>query len=938
MSESTLKRTFSRGVGKRILGYFLLASILPMLITAALAYHEIGRSAEAKAARELKVSAKAYGVDILTRLQLAAEKTREAVRIVEQGSAIENHVYLLDDFLAVWLAQDDGSLNLISGAESMPPPAIPATDSQFAEGKARLVLTHSRQLIMYRRGSGDSAMAFQLDSDKVWGPRENLPFNTDFCVFTEDGIKLYCTADVSTGIHASLVADAEVRSSTFSHWDKGEDRYLAALWELFLGVSFGAKPVDIVAIQDERFALQVGTDFRRVFLPAIVLVLVLVGVLSLNLIGRSLVPLQHLTLAARQLASGNLKSRVRVRTGDEFEWLAEAFNNMATRLSRQISTLEAMSGIDRMILSGTRFEDVSEDVVKHLVGLTKCNAAAVIARDVFGANKAKMISLHKGQFTHERISLPHDLGNQWCQPRQVSIDEVDPRLAPYRERFAAYKQNYVVVIPVVLQDDIKGILLLGFKSQFDMSQSSLQRCVDLAGRFAVALTSVEREESLYRQAHFDPLTGLPNRQLLKDRLEQQLVSARIDNHSGAILFLDLDRFKEINDVYGHSVGDVVLQQAADRVVSEVRGRDTVARLGGDEFVIILPSIRNHTIVRATAHRLLNRLAQAFTVHGTDHYLGASIGIVIFPEDGDSVEMLLKNADSAMYRAKDAGRNRFEFFSEQLNDESRRKIDLERELREAFLGRRLEVCYQPQFDVSTGTISGAEALLRWKREDGSQVLPDDFIPMAEESGLIVEIGAWVIEQACKDLCEIVDSGLHPGPMSINVSARQLRESSFVNQVMGPINRFGIHPGYVQLEVTETTVAQNRDTAIKILETLRAEGVRIAIDDFGTGYSSLSYLQQMPFDVIKIDKSFIQQIGAGATSDNICRTIIRMAEELGKKSIAEGVEHDEQVSFLKQNGCDFIQGFFYSGALPQHEFLEFVSKEDFHTQRRKALEIL
>jgi len=936
MSGSVLRQTFSKGVGKRIFGFFLLASIVPMLFTAGLAYHEIGRSAENEAAKELKSNAKAYGVDILTRLQLVSSKANEVIRVMEQGATIETHEYLLDDFTSVWLLERDASLVLIDGPEnSAAPEALP---TQLVQGQTKLVLSVTSDLVMHKQSSAGTVMVFKLENDQIWGPRENLPFNTEFCVFTENGISLFCTTGIDAGIHATVLADASTRSSTFATVGTGDDRQFAALWQLFLGAAFGTQPVDIIAFQDRDFALASGTDFRRVFLPAIALILVLVGVLSLNLVGRSLVPLQHVTLAARQIASGNLKTRVRVRTGDEFEWLAEAFNNMAARLGRQISTLEAMSGIDRMILSGTRFEEVSEDVVKHLTGLTKCSAAAVIARDVHGANRAKMISLHEGEFTHERISLPHDIGNQWCQPRQVSVGEVDGKVAPYKERFEAYGQNYVVVIPVIMHEDIKGILLLGFRSRFDMTSSGMQRCVDLAGRFAVALTSVEREESLYRQAHFDPLTGLPNRQLLKDRLEQQLVGARIDNHSGAILFLDLDRFKEINDVFGHSVGDVVLQQAADRIVSVVRGRDTVARLGGDEFVIVLPSIRNTSIVRATAERLLNRLGQEFTVDGVDHYLGASIGIVVFPEDGDSVELLLKNADSAMYRAKDAGRNRFEFFSEQLNDESRRRIGLERDLRAAFYSRKLELRYQPQFDVHTGEICGAEALLRWEHPEEGALSPEEFIPMAEESDLIVEIGEWVLERACKDLCEIIDGGMHPGPMSINVSARQLRESSFINHVMEPIRRFGIHPGYVQLEVTETTVAQNRDTAIRILEALRAEGVRIAIDDFGTGYSSLSYLQQMPFDVIKIDKSFIQQIGTGSTSDNICRTIIRMAEELGKKSIAEGVETDDQLEFLRKNGCDSVQGFFYSEALSQTEFVSFVGKQDYHTQRRKALEIL
>ena len=426
--------------------------------------------------------------------------------------------------------------------------------------------------------------------------------------------------------------------------------------------------------------------------------------------------------------------------------------------------------------------------------------------------------------------------------------------------------------------------------------------------------------------------------MLKDRLEQQIVQTRRDNHHGALLYLDLDRFKEINDIYGHSVGDVVLAQAAERIVAEARDSDTVSRLGGDEFVIVMPDAESERQVRAKATRLLERLSESFSVRGDDHFVSASIGIVLFPDDGDSVETLLKNADAAMYRAKEAGRGRFEFFSKKLNAESRRKIGLERDLRAAYYNNELEVYYQPQFDFATGVISGAEALLRWQHAVEGFISPAEFVPLAEDSDLIVDIGRWVIEETCRDLQGILNQGLHPGSVSINVSTRQLREGCFVSDVLEPLQRFGIHPGYLQLEVTETTVAQNRDKAIDLLKALREEGVRVAIDDFGTGYSSLSYLQQMPFDVIKIDKSFVDRIGAGDPSDNICRTIIKMAHELGKKAIAEGVEQREQADFLKNNKCDFVQGFFYSKPLEKEDFISFIQKQDFHTQRRKALEIV
>ena len=534
--------------------------------------------------------------------------------------------------------------------------------------------------------------------------------------------------------------------------------------------------------------------------------------------------------------------------------------------------------------------------------------------------------------------MPEDIDERWFHAQQADLAMVNPTVAPYGKRFASYGNKFVVLIPVLLHDTLKGALLLGFDKRYDMSHASLLRCIDLAGRFAVALSSVEREEALYRQAHFDQLTGLPNRQLMKDTLAQYLTSARRKDQSGALLFLDLDRFKEINDVFGHSVGDAVLTQAAQRIVSVVRDRDTVARLGGDEFVVILPDARNDKIVRATAERLLDRLAEAFTVSDIDHYVSASIGIAMFPEDGVTVDTVLKNADAAMYRAKDAGRNRYEFFSKQLNAESRRKIGIERDLRTAFNNGELEVWYQPQFEIANGEMSGAEALLRWMHPVQGAISPDEFIPLAEDSELIVEIGSWVIERTCEDLSKIYQSGWHPGPVSINVSARQLADEQFSQAVMEPIRRFGFSPTYMQIEVTETTVAQNRDVAIAILKKLREFGIRVAIDDFGTGYSSLSYLQQMPFDCIKIDKSFVDRVGRGATSDNICRTIIKMAEQLDKKSIAEGVESWSQLNFLRESGCDYAQGYLFSTPLNAKEFAEFVEKQDFHTRRRKKLEVV
>ena len=937
----------TRGVGRRILGLFFLAALLPVIFTAFLAYHEVGRGLEQKVNRELREISKAYGVGILSRLEVASEKAVEVVRITEEigVSAIQDRQYLVRDFVSISVLSRNQPVVSIAGSKARPVSASAINLDHLAAGKSQLLEIRGSadsELILLRGthiGQEDQAIfAFKLRPESIWGPQENLPYLTDFCTFSAFGLALYCTANMDASILPKFSGMQYSNEHRAVRTTIGGEEHLAAIWQLFLEGGFSHSPIDIVASQPKIHALRSGADFRRIFPPVLLLVIVLVGVLSCNLIGQNLVPLQRLTALARQFAAGDLTSRVRIRTGDEFETLADAFNNMAGQLGRQIETLKAMSKIDRLILSGAKFEEVSEDMIDHLIDLTGYESAAIIARDVNGRNEAKMISWHEDQFIHERIALPQDLGHDWCQPREVEIEKVDATVAPYRERFLSYGLRYVLIIPVVLNDELKGILLLGSDNSFETQGSMIQRCIDLAGRLAVALASAEREEVLYRQAHFDELTGLPNRQLLKDRLEQQLVHARRDDSNGAILFLDLDRFKEINDVFGHSIGDIVLTQAAERIVSEVRDADTVARLGGDEFVVIMPQLDNGNTLRMTASRILKRLAEPFLVRGTNHFLSASIGIVVFPEDGGSVETLLKNADAAMYRAKDAGRSRFEFFSKKLNAESRRKIELERDLRSAFDNEQLEVYYQPQFDLASGVIWGAEALMRWRHAELGFVPPDEFIQLAEDSGLIVDMGRWVMDRTCTDLRALLDMGLHPGSMSINVSARELRGGNFPGDVLSALRHHDIHPGYMQLEITETTVAQNRDSAVNILNVLREAGVQVAIDDFGTGYSSLSYLQQMPFDLIKIDKSFIDMIGSGGTAENICRTIIKIAHELGKKAIAEGVESREQADFLIENGCNFVQGYLYSQPLPRDEFMEFVQEQDFHTQRRKALEIV
>ncbi len=933
-----LQDAVKRGVGKRILLALLIASSVPALFTAGVAFYEFNRGTERDAVEVLQTNARVYGYEVQARLGRIARATEVIRRSpgFSHSTIAERYDFLLEEFDAIGLQRANGHYLQLHGTTPLRV-AEDKLDLAFLEQNvAQLILspvtTGSSALLASRTSTGDTLL-FSLSQERLFRPVENLMADTSFCVFGVWGYEVFCTDKASA---PAALTQQDLGGALRWSPAQVEDQF-GASWQLPLAEEYRSQPLDIVAYQPASVAIETRASFALISWSALVLVLLLVAALTFKMASHALTPLQLLIDAARQIAAGNFHSRVRLRSNDEFEALGSAFNRMADRLGNQIATLEAMSEIDRLILSNLKLEDVAQNILESVRELTEVETVAVIARLPHTPYEAQMFSICGRDMIGETVKIPTEPGHKWCQPRQVSLLEVGDEIAPYKARFREYGQRFVLLVPVVLDEELKGVMLLGSRKGIEMQKSSLKSCVDLAGRLAVALSSVEREAILYRKAHYDDLTGLPNRQLLSERLRFALARARRDDTVGAMLFLDLDRFKEINDVYGHSVGDTVLAQAAERIISQTRAEDTVARLGGDEFVIVMPDAKQPEAADKAA-RLLSQLSEPFTAGGVDHFVNGSIGIVQFPTDGDSVETLLKNADSAMYRAKDAGRGRYEFFSQKLNAESHRKIGLERDLRTAFDEDALELHYQPQFNISSGMLSGAEALLRWNHPTKGSVSPAEFVPLAEDTSLIVDMGRWAIRHACRDLRRILDQGLHPGPISINVSTRQLRDPNFEIDVLSPLRDYDVHPGYLQIEVTETTVAQNKENAVNVLNKLRSHGVRIAIDDFGTGYSSLSYLQEMPFDHIKMDMSFVQQIGYNEQSDNICRTIIRMAHELGKEVVAEGVENAEQLKFLLKFGCDYAQGHYHSEALSAERFEAFVRKQDFHTQRRKALEVV
>ena len=419
-------------------------------------------------------------------------------------------------------------------------------------------------------------------------------------------------------------------------------------------------------------------------------------------------------------------------------------------------------------------------------------------------------------------------------------------------------------------------------------------------------------------AQHDVLTDLPNRMLLKDRVAQAIATAHRNGTEVALLFLDLDQFKHINDSLGHAIGDKLLRSVAARLISCVRSTDTVSRQGGDEFVVLLSEVKHAADAGNMARKILAALPGGHAIGGHDLHITASIGVSTYPADGQDAEMLMKNADTAMYQAKEKGRNNYQFFKKEMNLRAVKRQSLEGGLRDALDHNQFVLHYQPKVNLATGNISGAEALIRWIHPTLGLIPPLDFLPVAEDCGLIVPIGRWVLKGACTQAQGWIAAGLRPVPVAVNVSSLEFRSVGFLENMRAVLREVCLNPRFLELELTETVLMQHADSTLSVLSALKSIGVQLAVDDFGTGYSSLSYLKRFPIDCLKIDQSFVRDITSGSDDVPIIRAVITMAQSLRQRVVGEGVETEEQMSFLQAHGCDEVQGYYLGRPLAAEQF--------------------
>jgi diguanylate cyclase (GGDEF)-like protein len=914
-------RTARSKVARRVVALFVFGALVPLVATAALSYWQVRGVLVERGYVDLARLAASHAATLNDRLASAAERLRAAG---DHPPREKETARLRERFDAIAVHRPDGTSTHLFGASRPRPDFGAAEQAQLRGGESVLrtrpaasgtaVVTLATAVDPGRPEAGIAVG--ELESKAFWGDADDLAALTDFSVADERGRLLFTSLgdarDVLAAIH-----DAPPRTTngrlTFSHRDAPQ---IAQFRELFLQPHYLTKGWTVYASRPEEDLLAPLERFQALFAPTVAFTLFGVALLALTQVRRTLVPLERLLEGTRRVARQEFGTPVVVDGDDEFGELAQSFNAMSNRLERQFSVLATLADVDRAILSRPDVAHVIETILERMSQIVPaCDACIAVFdhRDPTTVGVYTRRADGDGPASVERVPRPASgaaevaaAGDAW-----LAAGAGIPTFArPLQEQGATALYS----LPIAWRGSVVAIMLLGARDRSAVTDESLASARSLADRVGVAFAAAAREEQLYYQAHYDSLTGLPNRLYFKDQLAGALTRAHRGRRQLSLLYIDLDHFKSVNDSLGHAVGDDVLQQAALRLRGCVRETDIAARLGGDEFTLILPEIVSSRDPQVAADHVIAAMSRPFSAAGQELFLNASIGIAVYPDDGATAEDLLRNADTAMYRAKDAGRGRAMFFEEQMNVAALARVHTERDLRHAIERKEFVLHYQPVIDVASGRAVGVEALVRWRHPERGLLGPRHFVDLAEQTGVVNAMGDWVLAEALERFAAWRAGGIALDRVAVNVSPRQFRQPDLADKVARALRDAGLPPSMLELEITESLLLEATGGTETMIGDLKAMGVQIALDDFGTGYSSLAYLQRFPVDVVKIDGIFVKDLPADGSSAAIVRAIVSMGHALGKVVVAEGVASAAQMSFLVGTGCDRLQGFHLSEPLP------------------------
>ena len=921
-------------VGRRLLLLFISCSIAPLAIALYLSFSHATDQLYQQSEARLRHESKSVGLAVLRELLgLALEFEHIEMATSDAGDALlqpmkpERMRHLREGFRALTLIDRAGGAQPLFGPPITPAQHGAAEEDHLASGKSLLSIREGadgsvRLMLESAVGRGNVARVI-AELDAEWlarGARQALTVpQAAYCLLNSDEVVIVCSAPDGSPIPRALPSGLAHSALGDFRWRSNGDEYLASYWSLFLKSNFHEDSWLVILSEPSHLVLAPLDRFRVIFLSVILLTILVVTLLSVGQIRRLLVPLEALMLGTQRISNREFDVDVSVESGDEFEELASSLNSMSGRLRKQFSALDRMIEIDRLILSAMNAEGIAAPIFERIGGLYTSDYVALLLMETETAESITsfLSDSDRDRWTQSEMKVLSQEDIDRLRDRDenspIAIETDTPH---YLEPLAKAGMVQAIALPLWINRELAGLLILGQRVVGTHKGENLAYARQLADQAAVALSNVRRIEENRILAYYDSLTGLPNRSLFMEHLRQSLRLAHRDGHRVAICLLDLDEFKKINDTLGHNAGDQLLKVVAQRLTERLRG-GTVARIGGDEFAFCLTNFSGVDSPARVAQGLLSEITRPYTLRNQEVFITASVGIAIYPADGQALETIVKNADTAMYHAKREGRSTYQFYTPSMNATAVQRLAMENALRKAIELDQLRAFYQPVVDVQTREILGAEALLRWIHPEFGMVGPSEFIPLAEESGLIIEIGEWVLREACAQARAWHDAGHRLFSMSVNVSGRQFKDGAFLDTVESALLDTGLSPQNLMLELTESLLLDVEAVTIT-LGRLRGLGVKIAIDDFGTGFSSLGYLKHFPLDALKIDQLFIRNLATDSDDSAIADAIITLAHSLKLQVVAEGVETEQQLAHLRQASCDTAQGFLFSEPAPADGF--------------------
>lgn len=908
------KNTFAR----KILIVFLLSTIIPIVGLAILSQEYVAESITNEALDSLRKDAKSYGLYTFERLTII---DRQLSNI---SLSIDDHVpqsvkNIFGDFVNIEIISALPEIN--KKFKNISKPALNTFLNESGELFIRIDKLHTSK-------SGEPLiLRGEFKAEYIWGNQETNIFTEPVCIFDGTDELLFCSEDQilkSISLHKLKLLLKNPSSLTL---DASENsKYFITNWELYLPTHYQGTGWKFVILKNQNAMLALINKHRSIIFPIALIFFFIIAYWLLRTTDRLLNPLKTLMNATRRVSSGDYDFEVDVKSKDEFEGLSNAFNDMAKNLNFQFSKSKAFSQLDQNALEVL---DIHYSIKKSLPGIIKAFKSKWVAISVKDSGQTNLVTTHcivqhpDGQQTTEYTRFSHRVN-----PIQFLSDLVELSHYEYKHMFASFGEKVDAaknwVRKVELNNEIVCYISIGADENVRLTNTEVDTLDELSERISVIYTSYQQKNKLYKQAQFDDLTNLPNRNHMLEALKKAWEVSSANETSIAILFIDLDHFKKVNDLSGHHVGNEVLKQVASRIAACVKKEDIVARLSGDEFCVLINPLQNVAQAQEVANKITGVFTKPFVVKELSYFLGSSIGVAVGPEYCGSSEQLLERADLAMFTAKEQGRNQVVLYDDKIEKDRSLRLSLERDLHFALENGEISLVYQPKMDLTSGRLNSAEALARWTRQNLGVVQTDYFISIAEDSGLIHDIGAWVLKQACKDFMVWKDKGVDIESIAINVSAHQLAAKNYPTIVESVINETGIMPSCLEIEITESAFIRDEGLLVAELNALHKLGVKISIDDFGKEYSSLSYLRKMPFDTLKIDREFIIDLETSEHDKQIINVIISIGHVLNKKIVAEGIETIMQRSILRDLGCDLGQGYLFSRPISSQAFIDFANK--------------